>query len=109
MRMWNVNPKTMCRAHLLGEHLEMHMFAGAVRCGTNLNGYMREGLVDMKLIPQRHDELAAEMIRRGYNHVSPLAMTEHGLCGGLVNCEASKEELKRRCPKCKSLQEEQVC
>ena len=30
MRMWGVDPKQMCRQHLLGEHVELHMQAGAV-------------------------------------------------------------------------------
>lgn len=30
MRMWMVDPKIMCRKHLLGEHLELHMLAGCI-------------------------------------------------------------------------------
>ena len=35
MRMWLVNPALLCRQHLLGEHVEMHMFAGHI-----LEGYV---------------------------------------------------------------------
>ncbi len=30
MRMWMVDTKKLCRQHLLAEHSEMHMFAGAL-------------------------------------------------------------------------------
>jgi hypothetical protein len=30
MRMWMVPPKVMCRKHLLGEHVEIHMLAGSL-------------------------------------------------------------------------------
>jgi hypothetical protein len=31
MRMWMVNPRIMCGNHLLGEHLETHMFYGIIK------------------------------------------------------------------------------
>ena len=33
MRDWKVNPKLLCRQHLLGNHLEVHMFVGTLRRG----------------------------------------------------------------------------
>ena len=36
MRMWNVDPKLMCNKHLLGEHVEMHMFFGTIQKGISM-------------------------------------------------------------------------
>ena len=72
MRMWKVSPRLMCDQHLLGEHAEMHMFVGTIRHGISLAGYITGGLVETHRIVQRHDQLAAEMARRGMNHRSPL-------------------------------------
>ena len=58
MRMWKVNPKVMCRQHLLGEHVEMHMFVGCWNKGIKLNGYLEGGLVELCEVKNRHDELA---------------------------------------------------
>jgi len=105
VRMWNVNPAVMCRQHLLGEHLEMHMFAGYIRCGRRLSGFIKNGLVEVERVKSRHDELAGEMCRRGYAHCSPLEVTPNGIFGGCVDPEKSRQELRTRCPVCKQLQE----
>jgi hypothetical protein len=72
MRMWNVDPKFMCNKHLLGEHLEMHMFAGSIEKGKNIKGFIDKGLVDIAGIMPRHQELIIEMESRGMKHKSPL-------------------------------------
>jgi len=104
MRMWNVNPKTMCRKHLLGEHLECHMFVGSILLGKSIEGYIVRGQVEVHNIKNRHDELVAEMERRGYNHESPLAEFPAWTAGS-VNTVENVEELKRRCPDCRTLAE----
>ena len=108
MRMWNVPPEMMCRRHLLGEHLEMHMFAGAIKCGRSLKGYLEKGLVETGNISARHDELAAEMQRRGYRHNSPLEGFVIVVSVGSVNTERSIAELCRRCPHCKKRIKERI-
>ena len=99
MRMWNVDPACMCRQHLLGEHLEMHMFVGHIRKKRSLGRYASDKLVDTRLLQSRHDALASEMLRRGYNHVSPLDYVD-ALRQGHVNVAASVAELRRRCNVC---------
>ena len=98
--MWGVEPSALCRQHLLGEHVEMHMFVGHIRLGRSLGRYVGDGLVDTRRIKARHDALAAEMRRRGYNHASPLDYID-GLRQGHVDVAASVAELRRRCPLCK--------
>jgi hypothetical protein len=65
MRMWLVDPKTMCRNHLLGEHVELHMLAGCLEKKKSIKAYIDKGLVDLGLITKRHDELVSEMKIRG--------------------------------------------
>lgn len=68
MRMWSVNPKWLCRQHLLGEHREMHCAYKAATTGKyNIEGYCN-GLVDFTKLKDRHNELVKEMEKRGYQH-----------------------------------------
>ncbi len=107
MRLWMTDPKLMCRQHLLGEHRECHTFVGSINNGHNVSGYLN-GLVDPRLIEQRHDELVKEMIRRGYNHHSPLADYDHTIVGH-VDPEENLKELHRRCPACRALIDKSEC
>ena len=101
MRQWMVDPKFLCVKHLSGEHVESHMFLGCIKKGTSLKGYIEKGLVEVENIQKRHDELANEMIKRGYNHNSPLDCCNLLWEEGNVNSEQNIEELKRRCPNCR--------
>ncbi len=103
MRMWNVNPSCLCRKHLLGEHVEMHMFVGTIKAGKSLEGYFRDKLLDSETIQQRHDALAEEMLLRGMNHNSPLQQpTEFIWHEASVDVEENKAELVRRCEECRT-------
>ena len=103
MRMWNVSPEVMCRKHLLGEHVEMHMFLGALRLNKRLDGYVNSGFVEIHNIKRRHDELAEEIVRRGYHHRSPIEDSFFLEKRGFVDSQKSFEELQRRCKECRSL------
>jgi len=98
-----VDPKILCRKHLLGEHVELHMFVGTIQKGVSLDGYVSRGLVDTSKIASRHEALVEEMLARGYNHQSPLPYTDT-LGIGKVDSIASAVELCRRCPDCAKLQ-----
>lgn len=102
MRMWGVSPEKLCNKHLLGEHVEMHMFAGTINKGISIQGYIDKGLVNPALIQQRHEELAQEMVRRGMNHQPPPqpipTQPEHLV----VDVFNSGQELIKRCPFCRS-------
>jgi len=104
MRMWNIEPKYLCQKHLCGEHLEMHMFAGTIIKGKNIDGYIQTGLVEVGNIKRRHDELVKEMKARGFNHKSPLADFEGTISAGNVNVEENMKELRNRCKECGMLQ-----
>jgi hypothetical protein len=104
--MWKVNPKLMCRHHLLGEHLETHMFASSIKAKKNLSGYIKKNLIEMHNLKKRHDLLVEEMIRRNYNHKTP--MKEQNLNRiGYIDPDESYKLLYDRCPNCRKLMDEQ--
>lgn len=92
-----VDPQTMCRTHLLGEHVETHMIVGALRRGKQL-GRLLDGFVDTRLVAARHDALAAELTRRGYRHRSPLPAFDDPQLGHVT--ASAERELRRRCAGC---------
>lgn len=103
MRMWMINPAWMCRKHLLGEHVELHMFVGTVNKGISVDGYLSGNLMEPASMASRHAELVAEMERRGYTHRSPLPASiplPEKDAGTRVDTAASTAELFRRCPEC---------
>lgn len=111
MRMWMVDPKMMCRKHLLGEHVEHHMFVGTINKGISVDGYLRDNLLEPLSLVSRHKELVAEMEARGYNHRSELPVVllaglTPAQCGVQIDREASLKELIRRCPECRARYEE---
>lgn len=87
--------------------MEMHMFHGTLLKHRSVKGYINKGLVEVGLIKWRHDELAEEMLRRGFNHKSPLnddGMFYEEIDAGEVDVVANLAELARRCHKCEFLQ-----
>ncbi len=110
MRMWMVNPSFMCDQHLLGEHVEVHMFVGSMAKGIRMDGYVRNGLLELRKIESRHQELAREMTNRGFNHKSEmdreaLVHIYHAyshILNTQIDRDSSLHELIRRCRVCKS-------
>ena len=104
-RMWGVDPKKMCRKHLLGEHVEMHMLASSINKGRSVKGFQEKNCLDAPLIEERHNSIAEEMIRRGYNHQSPLKHTNN-LESTPIDVVASYRDLISRCQECYKLSNE---
>jgi hypothetical protein len=109
MRMWMVAPRILCRKHLLGEHVEIHMLVGTMKKGHSLKGYIANNLIEPWAIIQRHNDLANEMINRGYRHLSPISSMQvntllmsypYELKDVRVDVRASTFELFRRCNEC---------
>ena len=103
MRMWNVDTRLMCDRHLLGEHVEMHMFVGCIRKRMSLDGYLNNSLVRIDKIRERHDELVREFERRGFSHKSPIGRFDYSYLNSVGSIDADKnlKDLKNRCPDCK--------
>ena len=101
MRMWMVDPQIMCRQHLLGEHVEIHMFVGAMSHGKSVKGYLEKGLLEVQSLYPRHEALVEEMKRRGYRHCSDVdEKWRTAEAKGHVDRKKSLEELLKRCPRC---------
>lgn len=99
MRQWLVNPKLLCRKHLLGEHVESHMFVGTILKKKSLDGYFRNRLLEVHNLKRRHQELVQEMTARGYNHKSKLPYFRSWK-EGYVDRKGNIKELTRRCKEC---------
>jgi len=98
-RMWLVNPKKLCRQHLLGEHKELHQLVGSLRKGKSVKGHIEKGQVEIHSIEKRHKELVKEMLRRGYKHQSILKKFK-SFHAGKINILENERELERRCKNC---------
>lgn len=107
MRMWMTPLETMCRKHLLGEHVELHMLVGTINKGVSVEGFLTKNLLESESLYERHDALVVEMKRRGYEHKSPLLPVEtlDRISNWKVKIDraASLAELHRRCPECLAL------
>lgn len=99
MRMWNIDPSKMCIRHLLGEHVEMHMFVGTINKDKSIKGYIDKGLVEVHNISNRHNELAFELLKRQAIHKSPLPQFK-SYKAGYVDIKKNLRELSRRCVNC---------
>ncbi len=100
--MWKLPVKMMCRNHLLGEHLEMHMFVGCLNRNKSVEGYLNKGLLEIHNLENRHEKLVKEMLKRGFNHNSPLPEFARKKLGK-INIQKNKKELLNRCEKCKNV------
>jgi len=107
MRMWMIEPELLCRKHLLGEHGEIHKFLPSFRKGYRVGGRF-DPIVQIQFqgYLKRHDDLASEMLTRGYSHNSPLLDIPDfrsiypEYWDKKVNTLESLRELKLRCSEC---------
>jgi hypothetical protein len=75
VRIWDVDPTVLCRAHLLGEHRELHAVWAVLtedRRGYRHHPETLRWQGRLAALYTRHEVLVAEMSSRGYNHRSPL-------------------------------------
>lgn len=75
MRIWDVAPRTLCDAHLLGEHREGHAVFAVIAGGRE--GYRRHPetvrwVGKLPALAARHRRVVNEMRRRGFRHASPM-------------------------------------
>jgi len=104
MRMWNINPKQMCRQHLLGEHFEIHKAVGNLRhSGKWTKSLAQRGFLEPQNALKRHNKLVKEMLTRGWKHQSPLDTEGVKLPRGKVDIKKSIKDIKQRCKECRKL------
>ena len=111
MRQWMVDPRYMCDRHLLGEHVEHHMFVGTINKGTSIQGYIDNNLLEPKSLKDRHLAIATEMIRRGMNHKTDLPQCNIERLSeenrkAKIDRDRSFQDLMSRCPKCREKKEQ---
>lgn len=101
-------PEILCRQHLLGEHNECHMFLGSLKKKINMTGYFKNDLLEPLSLKSRHDDLAGEINKRGYKHLSELKidesidfshLTDHEI-NHKIDRENSLNLLLTRCERC---------
>lgn len=98
--------KHLCKKHLLGEHGEIHKHRHNFVKHHNIHGRVFPIVQIEPLSMQvRHDELASEMLRRGYNHQSPyeqpdLSYLSDGDRNARVDLSISASDLMNRCVEC---------
>ena len=107
MRMWMIDPKCLCKKHLLGEHGELHKHHWCFEKEHKMDGRFHPVVqIQPKDMKKRHDELSEEMLRRGYNHLSPYCQPDISHMPieqqrAVVNKKISIQDLKSRCVECK--------
>jgi hypothetical protein len=75
VRIWDLPPRILCRQHLLGEHRELHAIWTVLtrnRAGYSHHPETLRWKGRLRALYRRHEALAEEMGRRGYDHRSPL-------------------------------------
>lgn len=107
MRQFTVPPAIMCKNHLLGEHRELHMFEGHILLKRGVKGYIDNHCLEPLSLVSRHNELVAEMKRRGWTgHKKDLIITSSDMeyMGNYIfrkiNPNKSLERILQ-CPECK--------
>jgi len=103
-----VKPILMCRKHLLGEHFEIHKHRHNFVKRHSIKKRVELKQIEPESMGARHDELAKEMLRRGFRHESPYEMPdlshlsdEHRTTK--VDRGSSLVMLRDRCPDCAEL------
>jgi len=107
MRMWMLDPKLLCKKHLLGEHGEIH---------KHRHIFIKKYRIDKRMFPivqimplkmqERHDQLVVEMENRDLNHKSPFQQPDVSyLPSEYLEAEADLiyniNDLMSRCNACK--------
>lgn len=101
--MWMLNPKFMCRQHLIGEHGEIHKAIGNLRrSGRWAKNLIAKGYLEPQNFRKRHDELEEEMLRRGYKHFSPLTKYKFSeSLYGKIDRKKALKDITERCEECR--------
>jgi len=112
MRMWHLDPRFFCRPHLLGAHKEIHTGEWYIQHEkyNTLHGHEAKKQFDVTLLIHDHDEIAAELLRRGYKHHSPIKQDTHEKIERYteqfgvfpVDVKMNLEDLLGRCPECRA-------
>jgi hypothetical protein len=101
-----IDPKLLCRKHLLGEHNEIYRHKHSFEKHHSISGRISPiVLIEPESMQKRHDELAEEMLRRGYNHNSPYKQPDLSYLSdeeryAKVDLKYNLKDLINRCTEC---------
>ena len=107
--MWiGITANEMCRQHLLGLHGELHKFLPSWKKRVSIAGRIADNQMECGSYKARHDEVAAEMTARGFNHASPLEQPDFSylpldhqtLTVSATGKAANRVKLMHRCIEC---------
>lgn len=102
MRMWLIDPKLLCTRHELGCHFEIHKAVGNLRhSGKWTKSLTKKGFLEPQNFLKVHNEIVEDMLKRGFNHNSPLEIKGLELEQGKVSIEKSICDLMFRCINCR--------
>lgn len=104
MRQWHVPVDCLCNKHLLGEHVEHHMFRSVILRGNSVEGYIKDGLLWLGTLKSRHDQIAKAIEARGMRHTSffhPFDEKQEMFGTVAFSVPENLRELQRRCPECR--------
>lgn len=78
MRVWDIPVGQLCDKHLIAQHHEIHCIYNIIT--KNLKGFAHHPEVmrwrtNLDALEWKHDGTVDEMLRRGFNHNSPLHVT----------------------------------
>ncbi|MCA9387330.1 hypothetical protein KC669_04825 [Candidatus Dojkabacteria bacterium] len=101
-----INPILLCNQHLIGEHGEIHKHRHNFVKGHSIKKRVELNQIEPLSMETRHNELAAEMLRRDMTHQSPYTLPDLSKIpihhrNYKVNVESAMVELHSRCAKCK--------
>ena len=102
-----VNSGELCDQHLLGEHSELHKHLWCWVKRYKVDGRIAGNAMEPLAYKRRHDELEAEMRKRGMNPKSPLEQPDfsylsEGQRNFKVDVVAARELLLGRCEGCRA-------
>ncbi len=105
--MWGIDVKLLCNRHLLGEHGEIHKHRHNFVKRHKISGRIFPVVqIEPERMKIRHDELAREIIRRGFNHHSPYVLPDLSYLKdeeryAKIDVSISIRDLTNRCDDCK--------
>ena len=83
MRMWMVNPRIMCRQHLLGEHVEIHMFHSENK--LLLKAFNEKEMRILGRIVARREQYSIDRLMIDYEKHLLQALKRAPRCGSQIN------------------------
>lgn len=110
-RQWLTDPNMMCKQHLLGEHLEAHIFVSKMHKLNKLDGFRKGSMFfGAEYVQYRHDIIARYLSRfSGKEHKTPLHIGDLEIINYPLIKPAEKDfaksndDLYGRCQRCRDV------